>query len=143
MSPESPCVDGVDFYTPYHRVKAKKDPGARPLSLSMAYIGKVTFNNDIGGAVIDCLPFQPHIKMGGYTLNDIFVGLAPVSWWKVGAMHLDGNQDWLSVELESATSVSLINILALETALAVRWSSKSAKAHPTNLSMIWAPVRPA
>ena len=102
VSPSNPYVGGVNMYTAYYYVIGNEDPGAQSLLSSMAYIGNGTFNNVVGGAVINYTQFQPLKKLASYSLSDIFVSNASVTWWKDGALHLDSDQDGLPDDIENA-----------------------------------------
>jgi hypothetical protein len=95
-------VSSINLFTIYYYAPGNVDLSGQTLLANMAKAGNGIAYNALSGSNIDYSQFQPPAKRIKYTLSDIFVSNASVTWWTDAQMHLDTDMDGLPDDVETA-----------------------------------------
>jgi hypothetical protein len=95
-------VTSVNLFTIYYYNPLNIDSVADSLLSKMAKAGQGISYDALSGTNIDYTKFQPPQKRIKYTLADIFVTNASVTWWDDGLLHKDTDMDGLPDDIETA-----------------------------------------
>jgi hypothetical protein len=95
-------VSGINLFTIYYYDPTNIDGAANSLLKDMAKAGNGIFYDLSSGSNINYDNFQPPSKQVRYTLADVFVTNASVTYWNDGVLHKDTDMDGLPDDVEVA-----------------------------------------
>lgn len=100
LTANSRFVTSVNLFTIYYFVSGNVDNSGQALLSNMAKAGNGIAYSIASGSTIDYNQFQPPKKRIKYTLADVFVTNASVTWWTDGQLHRDTDMDGLPDDVE-------------------------------------------
>lgn len=102
LTQNSKYVTSINLFSVYYYNPINVDSLGQTLLSNMAKAGNGIFYNTQAGSNLDYTVFQPPSKQVKYTLADVFVTNASVTYWNDGNLHKDTDMDGLPDDVEIA-----------------------------------------